>query len=149
MNIQELGMKYKEIGAEIERLKKQPEGILERTAAGGSWMVDWTGGVSFRSPKNNAAVTHHNVYKNESLAIKASVLQRRANLVIQTCLNFDPDFVPDWSNSSEIKYGPYYCHRRKKWSSARAYLSNASAAFISTQEISDKVLDYLNSQKIN
>ena len=30
MNIQDLEQKYKELGAEIERLKQQPEGVTER-----------------------------------------------------------------------------------------------------------------------
>ena len=148
MNIQELENKYKELGAEIERLKKQPEGVWEPSLGGTFWMVDWTGGVRSLNPNNRAAVSHHNVYETEALARQAIVLQRRANLIIQACLNFDPDFVPDWSNGDEIKYGPYYDHRSQKWCSSRTYVTDDSAAYISTQAISEKVLDYLNSQEI-
>jgi len=151
MNIQELETKYKELGAEIERLKQQPEGVWEPEVRGAFWMVDWDGGATGWSPNNRGAVSHHNAYKTEALAKKASVLQLRSNLVIQACLNFDPEFEPDWSNGDEIKYGPYYDHRSQKWCSSRTYVNRCtddSAAYISTQAISDKVLAYLNSQEI-
>ena len=152
MNIQDLENKYKELGAEIERLKQQPEGVWEPTVGGTFWMVDWDGGVASWSPNNRGAVSHHNAYETKEQAQKASVLQRRSNLVIQTCLNFDPDFEPDWSNAGEItgeiKYGPYYDHRSQKWCSSRTYLTDDSSAYISTQAIADKVVAYLNSQKI-
>ena len=148
MDIQELEIKCAELGAEIQRLKRQPQGVWEPSFGGTFWMVDWTGGVRSLNPDNSPAVSHHNVYKNESLARKACVLQRRANLIIQACLNFDPDFVPDWSNGDEIKYGPYYDHRSQKWWCSRTYATDDSAAYVSTQAISAKVLTYLNSQEI-
>ena len=148
MNIQELETKYKELGAEIQRLKQQLEGVWEPTEGGTFWMVDWSGGVRGLNPNNRAAVSHHNVYETEALARKASVLQRRSNLVIQACLNFDPNFVPNWSNDDEIKHGPYYDHRTQKWCYSRTYVTNDSAAYISTLEIAVKVVDYLNSQEI-
>jgi hypothetical protein len=148
MNIQDLEQKYKELGAEIQRLKQQPEGVWEPTEGGTFWMVDWSGGVRSLNPSNRAAVNHHNVYETEALAKKAKVLQHRSNLVIQTCLNFDPHFIPDWSDDSEIKYGPYYDHKSQKWCSSRTYLTDDSSAYISTQAIADKVVAYLNSQRI-
>tara|TARA_B110000503_G_scaffold104931_1_gene156597 strand:- start:979 stop:1431 length:453 start_codon:yes stop_codon:yes gene_type:complete len=148
MNIQELEIKCAELGAEIQRLKRQPQGVWEPSLGGTFWMVDWSGGVRGLNPNSRAAVSHHNVYKNESLARKASVLQRRANLIIQACLNFEPDFVPDWSNGDEIKYGPYYDHISQKWCYSRTYVTDDSAAYVSTQAISAKVLTYLNSQEI-
>jgi len=148
MNIKELEDKYKELGAEIERLKQQPEGVWKPSVGGTFWMVDWTGGVRSLNPNNRAAVSHHNVYETEALARQAIVLQRRANLIIQACLNFDPDFVPDWSNGDEIKYGPYYDHRSQEWCCSRTYVTDDSAAYVSTQAIFAKVLTYLNSQEI-
>ena len=148
MNIQDLETKYKELGAEIERLKQQLESVWEPKLGGTFWMVDWDGGVVSWSPNNRGAVSHHNAYETKEQAQKASVLQLRSNLVIQACLNFDPDFVPDWSNGDEIKYGPYYDHRSQKWCSSRTYVTDDSAAYISTQAISGKVLAYLNSQEI-
>lgn len=147
MNIQELENKYKELGAEIERLK-QPEGVWEPSVGGTFWIVRYDGYVSMITPSNGAAISHHNVYKTEALAAQASALQRRSNLVIQTCLNFDPDFVPNWSNAGEIKYGPYYDHRSQKWCSSRTFVTDDSAAYVSTQALSAKVLDYLNSQGV-
>tara|TARA_R110000868_G_scaffold391272_1_gene661215 strand:- start:114 stop:563 length:450 start_codon:yes stop_codon:yes gene_type:complete len=148
MNIQDLEQKYKELGAEIERLKRQPQGVWEPSLGCTFWMVDWSGGARTLLPNNRAAVSHHNVYETEALARKASVLQRRSNLVIQACLNFDPDFEPDWINAGEIKYGPYYDHRSQKWCYFRTYVEDDSAAYISTLEIAIKVVAYLNSQEI-
>tara|TARA_R110000737_G_scaffold82699_3_gene115077 strand:+ start:19 stop:468 length:450 start_codon:yes stop_codon:yes gene_type:complete len=148
MNIQDLEQKYKELGAEIERLKQRPEGVWEPIVGGNFWVVDYTGGVRGLNPNSRAAVSHHNVYETEALALKASVLQRRANLVIQACLNFDPDFVPDWSDGDETKHGPYYDHRSQNWVSCRTYVTDDSAAYISTQEIANKVVAYLNNQEI-
>jgi hypothetical protein len=151
MNIQDLEQKYKELGAEIERLKQQPEGVWEPTVGGTFWMVDWTGGVRSLNPNNRAAVSHHNVYETEALAKKASVLQLRSNLVIQACLNFDADFVPDWSNKSNnsgVKYGFNYSNTMQAWHYTRTFLTDGSVAYVSTPEIADKVVAYLNSQEI-
>ena len=147
MNIQALEVKYKELGAEIERLKQQPEGIWEPELGEGYYRVGVSGDVDCFSLKvysGSELLAHHNVYKTKELAEKASVLQRRFNLVIQACLNFDPDFVPNWSNAGEIKYAPYYDHRSQKWCSCRKFVTDESAAYISTQEIADKVVAYLN-----
>ena len=148
MNIQELENKYKELGAEIERLKQQPEGVWEPPLGCTFWMVDWSGSVRTLLPNNRAAVSHHNVYETEALARKASVLQRRSNLVIQACLNFDPDFEPDWSKKSQRKFGFCYDSGRGEWVVDVAFDTNNSCAYVSTREIADKVVDYLNSQEI-
>ena len=148
MNIQELETKYKELGAEIERLKQQPEGVWEPKRGDYYFMVDFVGDIRSINPNHTEATKHHNVYKTRQLAEKASVLQRRSNLVIQACLNFDPDFEPDWSDDDVIKHGPYYDHRTQKWCYSRTYVTNDSAAYISTLEIAVKVVDYLNSQEI-
>ena len=148
MNIQDLETKYKELGAEIERLKQQPEGVWEPTVGGTFWMVDWDGGVASWSPSNRVAETHHNVYETEALAKKASVLQRRSNLVIQACLNFEPDFVADWSNNSGVKYGFNYSNTMQAWHYTTTFLTDGSVAYVSTPEIADKVVAYLNSQRI-
>ena len=151
MDIQDLEQKYKELGAEIERLKQRPEGVWEPAVGGTFWMVDWTGGVRSLNPNNRAAVSHHNVYETEALARKASVLQRRYNLVIQACLNFDPDFVPDWENLCQAKFGVIYSHYLKRWASntvATSFVNVLNVAHVSTLEIAEKVAEYLNSQDI-
>ena len=148
MNIQDLEIKYVELGEEIERLKRQPEGVWEPTVGGAFWMVDWGNAVRSRDLNWRMAENHHNAYETEALARKSSVLQRRSNLVIQACLNFDPNFVPDWNNGDEIKHGPYYDHRSQKWCSSRTYVTDDSAAYVSTIEIAVKVVAYLNSQGI-
>jgi|TARA_R110000744_G_scaffold125753_1_gene231965 hypothetical protein len=148
MNIQDLETKYKELGAEIERLKQQPEGVWEPSLGGIFWMVDWGGGVRRLNPNNRAAVSHYNVYKTEALAKKASVLQRRSNLVIQACLNFDPDFVPDWSDEDQAKYGFFFTSRLGLWVYSATQYADDSPAYVSTREIASKVVAYLNSQEI-
>ena len=148
MNIQDLETKYKELGAEIERLKQQARGVWEPSLGGVFWMVDWGGGVRSLNPNNRAAVSHHNVFKTEALARKASVLQRRSNLIIQACLNFDPHFIPAWSNNSGVKYGFNYSNTMQAWHYTRTFLTDGSVAYVSTPEIADKVVAYLNSQRI-
>ena len=151
MNIQALEVKYKELGAEIERLKQQPEGVWEPEVGEAYYRVGVAGAVDCFSLKvysGSELLAHHNVYKTKELAERASVLQRRSNLVIQACLNFDPDFVPNWSNAGEIKYAPYYDHRNQKWCSCRKFVTDDAAAYISTQEIAYKVVAYLNTREI-
>ena len=152
MNIQELENKYRELGAEIERLKQQPEGVWEPEKGDSFWVVDATGATHwFYNGEIKNVKKHHNVYKNESLARKASVLQRRANLVIQACLNFDPDFVPDWENLCQAKFGVIYSPYLKRWDSntvATSFVNVLNVAHVSTLEIAEKVAEYLNSQEI-
>ena len=149
MNIQDLEAKYKELGAEIQRLKRQPQDVWEPTVGGLFWIVDWDGGVKRpRDSSHRSAVTHHNVFKTEILAEKASELQLRSNLIIQACLNFDPDFVPDWSNDSGFKkYGFHYSHTMQAWHYSTTFLNDDSVAYVSTSEIAYKVMEYLNSQE--
>jgi len=148
MNIQDLETKYKELGAEIERLQQQPEGVWEPTVCGTFWMVDGGGHVRSLNLSNRVAEKHHNVYETEAQARKASVLQRRANLIIQACLNFDPDFVPAWSDDSGLKYGFHYSHTMQAWHYSTTFLNDDSVAYVSTSEIAYKVMEYLNSQRI-
>ena len=151
MNIQELETKYKELGAEIERLKQQPEGVWEPKRGDFFFTVDYDGDIKAINPKNTEATTHHNAYKTRQVARKAGVLQRRSNLVIQACLNFDPDFEPDWENLCQSKFGVEYSHYAKRWNSNRvagSFVSILNVAHVSTLEIAEKVVEYLNSQEI-
>ena len=147
MDLQALKNKIKELEEEVERLE-QPEGVWEPEEGAPFWMVDWSGGARTLLPNNRAAVSHHNVYETKALAEKASVLQRRSNLVIQACLNFDPDFVPDWADKHQEKFGLFYDHNNGDWDTCEAWAVNRSAAHVSTREIANKVVFYLNSQEI-
>ena len=156
MNIQDLETKYKELGAEIERLKQQPEGVWEPEVGGDYWYVYSSGELVYEKDFSYAADQerkgNHNVYKTEALAEKASVLMRRSNLVIQACLNFDPDFdpdfEPDWSEKYPSKFGVIYYHALGEWCYRYTWSVDDSAAYVSTREIADKVVAYLNSQEI-
>ena len=148
MNIQELEIKCAELGAEIQRLKRQPVGVWEPKRGDYFFMVDFDGDIRSINPNHTEATKHHNVYKTRQLAEKASVLQRRSNLVIQACLNFDPDFVPDWSDTTQYKHGFYYCQERGGWARQWASIENIYGVYVSNAAIADKVLAYLNSQEI-
>ena len=156
MNLQDLQLKYKELGEEIERLKAQPVGVWEPEKGGSYWSVGraatvehWTRG---RHPDSSGAFlslrAHHNIYKTEQLAEKASVLQRRSNLVIQACLNVDPDFEPDWSDQRSFKYGFHYDHDDLRWERQPWSRADFGLAYVSTKEKAEQVLEYLNSQEI-
>ena len=150
MNIQDLETKYKELGAEIERLKQQPEGVWEPTV-GGLFFTNNSSGQYFQTTLyGEEEKTNHNVYKTKELASKASVLQRRANLVIQACLNFDPDFEPDWDSFyGQVKWGFSYNHSINSWVKISCCRYDRLAAYVSTSAIANEVLDYLNNQEIN
>lgn len=158
MNLQDLESKYKELGAEIERLKAQPTAVWEPEKGGGYWLVGFGGTTLKRtlhlvdgSEDNYSFLSlkaHHNVYKTRELAEKASVLQRRSNLVIQACLNVDPDFEPDWSDSYQTKYGFCYDHYNGQWEITCSWYGNFEGAVVSTEEKADQVFEYLNSQEI-
>ena len=154
MNLQGLQLKYKELGEEIQRLKAKPTGVWETEKGEGYWAVGFAGTTVKRTLYFNGGdyalpslIAHHNVYKTEALARKASVLQRRSNLVIQACLNVDPDFEPAWNDLTQVKYQFYYSSFTDRW---RGHNANANwgVACVSTKEKSDLVLEYLNSQEI-
>ena len=149
MDIQALRNKYKELGAEIDRLEQQPEGVWEPKRGEIYYRVGVTGDVAYFSLVTPALLlAHHNVYKTEALAKKASALQRTSNLVIQACLNFDPDFVPDWKDLVQQKYGFSQAASRFNWRASSTIINNNSAAYVSTAVKAVKVVDYLNSQEI-
>ena len=159
MSLQDLESKYKELGAEIERLKAKPTGVWEPEKGGGYWAVGFEGTtlkrtLYLKTLKDGSNYTflslkaHHNVYKTEELTRKASVLQRRTNLVIQACLNFDPDFNPDWSDNNQVKYGFYYHPDHLRWEKHLNRNYNLSPAYVSTQEKANQVVEYLNAQEI-
>ena len=148
MNIQDLEQKYKELGAEIQRLKQQPEGVWEPTVGGTFWTINSRGEPIHTTSFEVKDAAHHTAYKTKELAKKASVLQLRSNLVIQACLNFDPEFVPDWEDLVQQKYGFSQAAGRFNWRASSTIINNNSCAYVSTREIANKVVDYLNSQEI-
>lgn len=148
MNIQELEIKCAELGAEIQRLKRQPVGVWEPKENERYWRINGFGTPTTTRHCGNLAKANHNVYETEALAEKASVMQRRSNLIIQACLNFDPDFVPDWSNDNQTKFCVFYAHESGKWFSSAAKMHEGYPAYVSSGVIVGKVLAYLNSQEI-
>ena len=53
-------------------------------------------------------ITNHNVFKSAKTARKAAKAMKINNAVISACLQVDPDFEPDWSNTDQYKYYPIY-----------------------------------------
>ena len=147
MNIQDLETKYKELGAEIERLKQQPECVWEPKIAESFFTNSSSGQTIQAILYEEGEKENHNAYKTIQLAEKASLLQRRANLIIQACLNFDPDFVPDWDDRDQLKYGLYYSYYEEMWAHTIARLHDFSGVYVSSSAIADKVLAYLNTQE--
>jgi len=148
MNIQELEIKCAELGAEIQRLKRQSQGVWEPKIFDKYYTNNSSGQTIQTTFYDEEEKAHHNIYKTEALAEKFSVLQRRSNLIIQACLNFDPDFVPDWSDSSQPKFGFNYNHLNGEWRSTYNNHRSVSCAYVSTAELADKVVTYLNRQGI-
>ena len=155
MNLQDLESKYKELGEEIQRLKAKPTGVWEPEKGEDYWSVGFGGTTVKRTLYFNGSdyallslIAHHNVYQTEKLARKAGVLQRRSNLVIQACLNVEPDFEPDWSDHNQVKYQFYSSHYCDRWRGHNSNTGDWGAACVSTKEKSDLVLEYLNSQEI-
>ena len=155
LKYEELGAKHKSLGEEIQRLKAKPTGVWEPEKGGGYWAVGLggtTGKLLWGFLGTHATflslIAHHNVYKTEQLAEKASVLQRRSNLVIQACLNFDPDFEPDWSDLNQVKYLFYYSQYSDRWKVGNKGNTANFGACVSTKEKANLVLEYLNSQEI-
>ena len=147
MDIKELEIKYAELGAEIQRLKRQPVGVWEPKENEWYWRINSCGKPIITRHCDNLVKANHNVYKTEELAEKASVLQRRSNLIIQACLNFEPDFVPDWKNANQTKFCVFYAHESGKWFSGAAKMHEDCPAYVSSGVIVGKVLAYLNSQE--
>jgi hypothetical protein len=150
MKLQALKNKIKELEEEVERLE-QPEGVWE-TKLGKCYIYNDGAGRRITKTHNSDAISrahiaNHNVYETYEIAEKASILQRRANLIIQACLNFDPDFEPAWADDQR-KYVFYYDHNKGDWRYRWTWTLADSIAYVSTLAIADKVVAYLNSQEI-
>jgi hypothetical protein len=150
MDLQALEQKHKELGEEIERLK-QTEGVWVPSLEDYYFYPSVIGESSAAKPRNCARhchIHHHIAYQTHEQAVKAGILQRRANLIIQVCLNFDPDFEPDWSDDGQPKFGFYYGHYHCSWRYLVSNSGEGNAAYVSTPAIAKKVVAYLNSQEI-
>ena len=154
-DLQDLELKYAELGEEIQRLRAKPTGVWEPEKSEMYLSVCMSGRL-YEHPRkgfsDELTIAHHNCYKTRELAEKASVFQRRSNLVIQACLNVDPDFEPDWNNHNnhnQMRYQFYYCHFSAQWKRPSINLAHDwGGVCVSTKEKADQVLEYLNSQEV-
>jgi hypothetical protein len=151
MNLQALEKKHKELGEEIERLK-QTEGVWVPVQGDRYYRVEGNGThlirVNMKHISDLERISFHNCYQTETLAKKASIMQRQFNLITQVCLNFDPDFEPDWNDGDQRKYAFCYDNTDDEWRTHCTWTIDATTAYVSTPAIADKVVAYLNSQEI-
>ena len=159
----DLEKKYEELGIEIAQIKaksavvwmpKDGDTFYYPDSSGKVYSTVWveTYGIqeSFLDYKIRGG--KHRVYKTYELAKKAGLLigylQLRSGLVIQACLNVDPDFEPCWSDHDQMKYGFGYNHFHARWEADYTYCFDSFGAYVSTQEKANQVVEYLNVQEI-
>lgn len=92
--------------AELRKIIEQPEevGLWEPKHGGGYWRVS-SDGVSdvFCNESDSediSLIEHGNVFPTESIARKASALQRKFNFYLQACFQADPD-AGEWSKERQ------------------------------------------------
>jgi hypothetical protein len=150
MNLQALKNKIKELEEEVERLER-PESVWVPEVGDDHWRVGATGTVGHFEFNlyQDGLIDHHNSYQTRKLAEKASIMQRQFNMIAQACLHFDPDLEPDRSDENQAKYGFYYNPINHEWETRYTWTIVLAGAYVSTQEIAQKVVAYLNSRRLS
>ena len=83
-------------------------------------------------------------YQTQALALKAAEYSKVQGLINQACLNVEPDYVPDWSDKSQLKWFVYYSHYTCRWVSNVTITEEAAIIYQSTSSKSLQVCDILN-----
>ena len=149
----ELKAAHAKMGAEIEKLESEPapepRGVWQPEKGETYYFVSNTGqvhGVFFVSDLiDHSILKYHNVYQTQIQAEKASFLTRQSNRIIQACINFDPDFVPDWTDGS-WKYSVRYSHRTNHWEVCSVQKMDSRPAYVSTNTIAQSMRDMFNDE---
>ena len=146
-NLTELKLAYAKMGAEIEKLESEPEprGVWQPKEGEAYYWLNSVGGVYRESIGKYAPIKYHNVYKTELQAQRAAVLTRQSNRIIQACIHFDPDFVPDWTDGS-WKYSVRYSHRTNHWEVCSVQKMDSRPAYVSTNTIAQSMRDMFNDE---
>ena len=139
----ELKAAHAKMGAEIKKLESEPRGVWQPKEGESYYWLNSVGDVSNTEFCVFDRLTHHNVYQTAKQAEKASGLTRQSNRIIQACINFDADFVPDWTNA-ERKYSVGYFV--KKWIVTSNTQVCKSVAYVSTKEIAQSICDLFNEE---
>ena len=135
--------------AEIEKLEAQPKSIWQPKDGDTYYYPDNTGHVDSYQCENDEIdsrmLRHHSVYQAVIQAEKAGVLTKQANRIIQACINFDPDFLPDWMDGS-WKYAVCYMHGKNRWDVFPTLLTDSRPAYVSTNEVAQSICDLFNNE---
>ena len=142
MNIDKYDKEEREDGVIILTPKK--EDLDWSPGKGGYWFLEDDGRASSRNNQMPSSrfvsdrLRHHNIFKSESQAEKASKLQRVSNAIIRACLLVDPDFEPDWGGSDR-KYRVYFNTDSGYWVQTCSRLHHEAIAHVSTREKAGQV----------
>jgi hypothetical protein len=144
--LSELRLAFAKMGAEIEKLEEQPRGVWKPQEGEAYYWLNSVGICVYSVwPNQSANIQHHNVYQTAKQAQKASGLTRQSNRTIQACINFDPDYVPDWGSSS-IKYSVFYANTENSWIVGRNTYNCGRPTYVSSHEIAQSICDIFNAE---
>ena len=145
----ELKAAFAQMGEEIEKLESKPKSIWKPKEGETYYYPDNAGQVDNYDFHNdgidNQVLRHHNAYQTVIQAEKAAVLTRQSNRIIQACINFDADFVPDWTDGSH-KYSVAYEHQGKQWVVLEDMYFRSMVAYVSSEEIAQSICDLFNAE---
>lgn len=143
--LSELKLAYAKMGEEIEKLKEQPKGVWEPRGGEAFYWIDSLGLVCRNSSHPISRIRFHTVYQTLGQVQKAATLMRQSNRIIQACLDFDPDYVPDWG-SRKTKYSVFYAYNQKNWIVSANTYNSGRPAYVSTLGIAQSICDMFNAK---
>ena len=131
--------------AEIKKLEAQPQGVWKPEEGEAYYWLNSVGDVYRQWVEQSVFIKHYNVYQTEIQAEKAAILTKQSNRIIQACIHFDPDFMPDWKGSS-LKYSVWYAHATNYWEVCSAQKTDSRPAYVSTNTIAQSICDMFNEE---
>ena len=141
----ELKAAHAKMGAEIEKLESEPRGVWKPEEGEVYYWLNGVGDSYRQWVGQSVFIKHYNVYQTKIQAEKASGLTRQANRIIQACINFDPDFVPNWTDDS-YKYSVHYSHGANHWILCKVSVMGSRPAYVSTNTIAQSICDMFNEE---
>ena len=147
----ELKAAHAKMGAEIKKLELEPEprGVWQPKEGESYSYANGMLNVHHSERENwqySRHLAYHNVYQTELQAQKAAVLTRQSNRIIQACIHFDPDFMPDWSDGS-WKYSVWYSHGTNCWEVTSVRRIDSRPAYVSPNTIAQSICDMFNAEE--
>ena len=97
-------------------------------------------------PTTYSVSKHHIIFKNTAVAEDVARYQRVFNAVCRAVKQIDPDFVPDWGDSTQQKWRLYI--ENNNWETAWSARNRAIFPPVSTEEKCQQVIDLLNAEGI-